>query len=191
MGYSEIASWCGLPPYWRPWGDFVDRRFLERGFAINQIYFFFSKNLRNLHSTQEAGKWWAFSYEILIILFFIAKSSSKFYRFFNPSLAFCGLLAHVKKIASLLFVSFFNLLMICLVSFRFCCVSFRFVSFRFCFVFILFHCCCVSFRFVSFLLVSFRFVSVSFLVLQSPQRLVSFIIIDERQYTEITSHLIT
>jgi hypothetical protein len=69
MGYSEIASWFGLPPYWRPWGDFVDRRFLERGFGINQIYFFFSMNLRNLHSTQEAGKWWAFSYEILIILF--------------------------------------------------------------------------------------------------------------------------
>jgi hypothetical protein len=41
----------------RPWGDFVDRRFLERGFGINQIYFFFSMNLRNLHDTQEAGKW--------------------------------------------------------------------------------------------------------------------------------------
>jgi hypothetical protein len=40
MGYSEIASWCVLPPYWRPWGDFVDRRFLEREFGINQIYFF-------------------------------------------------------------------------------------------------------------------------------------------------------
>jgi hypothetical protein len=38
VGYSEIASWCGIPPYWRPWGDFVDRRFLERGFGINQIY---------------------------------------------------------------------------------------------------------------------------------------------------------
>jgi hypothetical protein len=70
MGYSEIASWCGFPPYWRPWGDFVDRRFLEKGFGINQIYFFFSMNLRNLHNTQEAGKWWAFWYEILIIFFF-------------------------------------------------------------------------------------------------------------------------
>jgi hypothetical protein len=57
MGYSEIASWCGFPPYWRQWGDFVDRRFLERGLGINQIYFFFSMNLRNLHNTQEAGKW--------------------------------------------------------------------------------------------------------------------------------------
>jgi hypothetical protein len=27
-------------------------------------------NLRNLHNTQEAGKWWAFLYEILIIIFF-------------------------------------------------------------------------------------------------------------------------
>jgi hypothetical protein len=26
-------------------------------FVINQIYFFFSMNLRNVHSTQEAGKW--------------------------------------------------------------------------------------------------------------------------------------
>jgi hypothetical protein len=34
-----------------------DRHFMERGFGINQIYFFFSMNLRNLHSTQEAGKW--------------------------------------------------------------------------------------------------------------------------------------
>jgi hypothetical protein len=64
MGYSEIASWCVFPPYWRPWGDFVDRRFLERGFGINQIYFFFSMNLRNLHNTQEAKEWWAFLYEI-------------------------------------------------------------------------------------------------------------------------------
>jgi hypothetical protein len=70
MGYSEIASWCGFPSYWRPLGDFADRRFLERGFGINQIYFFFSMNLRNLHNTQEAGKWWAFWYEILIIFFF-------------------------------------------------------------------------------------------------------------------------
>jgi hypothetical protein len=65
MGYSEIASWCGFPPHWRPWGDFVDRRFLER-----DLFFFFSMNLRNLHNTQEAGKWWAFLYEILIIFFF-------------------------------------------------------------------------------------------------------------------------
>jgi hypothetical protein len=43
--------------YWRPWGDFVDRRFLERGFGIKQIYLFFSMNLRNLHNTQEEGKW--------------------------------------------------------------------------------------------------------------------------------------
>ena len=70
MGYSEITSWCGFPPYWKPWGDFVDHRFLERGFGINQIYFFFSMNLRNLHNTQEAGKWWAFWYKILIIFFF-------------------------------------------------------------------------------------------------------------------------
>ena len=75
MGYSEIA-WCGFPPYWRPWGDFVDRRFLESGFGINQLYlyfsmyFFFSMNLRNFHNTQEAGKWWAFLFEILIIFFF-------------------------------------------------------------------------------------------------------------------------
>jgi hypothetical protein len=26
MGYSEIASWCGFPPYWRPWGDFVNKK---------------------------------------------------------------------------------------------------------------------------------------------------------------------
>ena len=70
MGYSEIVSWCGFSPHWRPWGDFVDRRFLERGFGINQICFFFSMNLRNLHSTQEAGKLWAFLYEILIIFLF-------------------------------------------------------------------------------------------------------------------------
>ena len=70
MGYSEIASWCRFLPYWRPWGDFVDRRFLGSGIGINQIYFFFSMNLRNLHSTQEGGKWWAFIYEILIIFFF-------------------------------------------------------------------------------------------------------------------------
>jgi hypothetical protein len=53
-----------------------------------------------------------------------------------------------------MFVLFFNLLIIFLVSFRFCFILLRF--------------CCVSFRFVSFLLVSFRFVSVLFLVLQSP-----------------------
>jgi hypothetical protein len=33
------------------------RRFLERGFVINQIYFFFSMNLKKLRNTQEAGKW--------------------------------------------------------------------------------------------------------------------------------------
>ena len=70
LGYSKIASWCVFPPYWRPWGDFVDRRFLGRGFGINQIYFFFSMNLRNVHNTQEAKEWWAFLYEILIIFFF-------------------------------------------------------------------------------------------------------------------------
>ena len=69
MGYSEIASWSGFLPYWRPWGDFVDRRFLEREFCINQIYFYFSMNLRNLQNTQEAGQWWAFIYEILIMFF--------------------------------------------------------------------------------------------------------------------------
>ena len=57
-----------------------------------------------------------------------------------------------KNNISLMFVSFFYLLMIFLVSFRFCCVSFRFVSFllylhSFPFLFCLF-------RFVSFL---FRF----------------------------------
>jgi hypothetical protein len=36
-----------------------------------------------------------------------------------PPLAFCGLFSHVKKIVSLMFVSFFYLLMTCLVSFRF------------------------------------------------------------------------
>jgi hypothetical protein len=78
MGYSTIASWCGFPPYWRPWGYFIDRRFLERRFGINQIYFFFSTNLRNLHNTHEAGKWWAFWYEILIFFSSIAKSFRKF-----------------------------------------------------------------------------------------------------------------
>jgi hypothetical protein len=78
MGYSKIASWCGFPPYWRPWGYFIDRRFLERRFGINQIYFFFSTNLRNLHNTHEAGKWWAFWYEILIFFSSIAKSFRKF-----------------------------------------------------------------------------------------------------------------
>ena len=38
MGYSEIASWCGFPPHWRSWGDFVDRRFLERGFIFLLFY---------------------------------------------------------------------------------------------------------------------------------------------------------
>ena len=37
MGYSEIASWCGFPPYWRPRGDFVDHRILEREFGIKYI----------------------------------------------------------------------------------------------------------------------------------------------------------
>jgi len=46
--------------------------------------------------------------------------------------------------------------MICLVWFRFCCISLS------CFV-------SVMSRLVSLLLVSFRFVSVSFLVLQSPE----------------------
>jgi hypothetical protein len=55
MGYLEIASWCGFPLYWRPWGDFVDRRFLERRFGINQIYFF-SMNLRSLQNTQRSRK---------------------------------------------------------------------------------------------------------------------------------------
>ena len=44
---------------------------------------------------------------------------------------------HVKKIVSLMFVSFFNLLIFLGVLFRFCCVSFRFVSA--CFVSFLFR----------------------------------------------------
>jgi hypothetical protein len=43
-----------------------------------KIYFCFSMNLKNLHNTQEAGKWWAFLYEILIIFSSKAKSSRKF-----------------------------------------------------------------------------------------------------------------
>ena len=78
MGYSKIALWCGLPPDWRPCDDFVDRRLLERRFGINRIYFYFSMNLRNLHNTQEPGKWWDFWYEILIIFSSIAKSSRRF-----------------------------------------------------------------------------------------------------------------
>ena len=136
MGYSEIASWCGFPSYWRPWGDFADRHFLERGFGINQIYFFFSMNLRNLHNTQEEESGELFYMKSWLYFSSIAKSSRKYWRFFNLPLAFCGLLSHVKKIVSLMFVSFFYLLMI---------VCFRFVS--------------VVSRFVSFLLVSFRFVS--------------------------------
>ena len=38
MSYLAIASWCGFPSYWKPWGDIVDRRFLESGFGINQIF---------------------------------------------------------------------------------------------------------------------------------------------------------
>ena len=75
----------------------------------------------------------------------IAKSSRKCERFFNPPLAFCGLLSHVKKNSFVSVVSRF--------------VSFRFVSALSCFV-------SVVSRFVSFLLVLFSFVS--FLVLQSP-----------------------
>jgi hypothetical protein len=56
VGYSEIVSWCGFPRI-EDHGVTVDRRFLERGFGIKQIYLFFSMNLRNLHNTQEAGKW--------------------------------------------------------------------------------------------------------------------------------------
>jgi hypothetical protein len=55
---------------------------------------------------------------------------------------------------------FFHLFIILLVSFRFCCVSFRFVWFRF--RFILFRFCCVSFSFVSFRFVSACFVSFRF-----------------------------
>jgi hypothetical protein len=56
MDYSKIASWCGFSRI-EDHGVTVDRRFLERGFGIKQIYLFFSMNLRNLHNTQEAGKW--------------------------------------------------------------------------------------------------------------------------------------
>jgi len=92
----------------------------------SNVYFFM--NLRNLHNTPEAGKWWAF----------------------------CGLLSHVKKIVSLMFVSF-----------RFIDDFFGFVSFLF---------CLDSFRFVSTLSC---FVSVSFLVLQSPVFLFrSYVVVD-------------
>ena len=136
MGYSEIASRCGFPTYWRPWGDFVDRRFLERGFGINQIYFFFSMNLRNLHSTQEAGKWWAFLYEILIIIFFHSQIFPYILKVFQSATGILWIVVSCKKIVSLMFVSFFYLLMILWFRFvsalscfdRFCCVSFRFVS---------------------------------------------------------------
>jgi hypothetical protein len=79
----------------------------------------------------------------------------------------------VKKIASLMFVSFFYLLMIFLVSFHFYCVSLRFisivsrfVSFLLCLASLHFYCVSLRFisivsRFASFLLclASFRFVS--------------------------------
>ena len=72
MGYSEIASWCEFPPYciedhgvtlltvasWR--GDLESIKYISSFLWISEIYI----------NTQEAGKWWAFLYEILIILFF-------------------------------------------------------------------------------------------------------------------------
>ena len=103
MGYSEIASCCGFPPYWIPCGDLVDRRFLERGFGINQIYIFFSMNLRNLHNTQEARKGWAFWYEILIILFFHSQIFPKILKVFQST---TGILWIVVSLLSACFVSF-------------------------------------------------------------------------------------
>ena len=138
MGYSEIASWCGFPPYWRPCGDLVDRRFLEREFGINQIYFFFSMNLRNLYNTQEAGQWWAFCIWNSDYVF-PPKPNLRihFEGFFNPPLTFCGFLPYVKKnrffdiCFFFLFIGdFFGLVWFgfCFILFRFCCVSFRLIS---------------------------------------------------------------
>jgi hypothetical protein len=67
------------------------------------------------------------------------------------------LLSHVKNcFVNVCFVFLFIDDFFCLVSFLLC-----FVSLRFCFI--LFRFCCVSFRFISAC-----FVSVSFLILQSP-----------------------
>ena len=75
----------------------------------------------------------------------------------------------VKKIASLMFVSFFYLLMIFLVSFHFYCVSLHFISIVSRFVLFLlclasFHFYCVSLRFISIVsrFVSFCFCSILF-----------------------------
>jgi CRISPR/Cas system CSM-associated protein Csm3 (group 7 of RAMP superfamily) len=57
----ETLELLGRLPVWRN---------KLRGFGIKQIYLFFSMNLENLDDTQEAGKWWAFIYEILIIFYF-------------------------------------------------------------------------------------------------------------------------
>jgi hypothetical protein len=115
-----VASWRG---------DLVSIKYISSFLWISEIYI--------THKKQESGE--LFYMKSWLFFSSIAKSSHKFKRFFNPPLAFCGLLFHVKKIASLMFVSFFYLLMIFL-------VRFRFVSFRFCFI--LFRFSCVSFRFL-------------------------------------------
>jgi hypothetical protein len=106
MGYSEIASGCGFPLHWRPWGDCVDRDFEGIWYQSN-IFLIFYESQKITQRTR--------SREVVNILIWnpdyvfssIAKSSRKCSRFFNPPLAFCGLLSHVRKIVSLMFVSFF------------------------------------------------------------------------------------
>ena len=58
-----------------------------------------SENLKRILGTLE-GRW----------MHTIFQNSRKFERLFNPPLAFCGLLSRVKKIVSLMFVSFFFLI---------------------------------------------------------------------------------
>jgi len=119
-----------------------------------KFFFLWISEIYITHKKQESGQ----LFDMKSWLFFssIAKSSRKFYRFFNPPMAFCGLLSHVKKIVSLMFVSF-----------RFIDDFFGFVSFLF---------CLDSLRFVSTLSC---FVSVSFLVLQSPVFLFrSYVVVD-------------
>jgi hypothetical protein len=43
--YSVIASWCGFPPYWRPWGDSADRRLGTDHLTSRGGYVFFLKKI--------------------------------------------------------------------------------------------------------------------------------------------------
>jgi hypothetical protein len=47
MGYSEIASWCGFPPYWRPWDDFVDLSLPGQGIWYQSNIFLLFYQRRN------------------------------------------------------------------------------------------------------------------------------------------------